>query len=197
MKLQKTVISKLLSICSNVNAAPLCEAAGSGYLDIVKYFVGRGADVNAKTGYGFIYATPLMRASESGHLDIVKYLVENGADVNFKTSRHAIFATGKEANINDDSSFTALYKAIENGHSDIVKYLVENGANIDAVEHRALSIAKQKLSTQKSLPLTVRFTSAQKKKYQEIIEYLESKKVNQTNAIPSTENKRIAPSVRR
>ncbi len=85
-------------------------------MDIVKYLIEKGADVNAKDYYG---VTALMYAALYGHLDIVKYLVEHGADVNAK-------------NVNGD---LALMYASNYGHTDIVKYLVEKGSDVNAKEY--------------------------------------------------------------
>jgi ankyrin repeat protein len=55
------------------------------YLDVVKYLIQNGADVNAQDTYGqtaLIYAA----SNEYGVLEIVKYLVEHGADVNVKVN---------------------------------------------------------------------------------------------------------------
>jgi ankyrin repeat protein len=88
----------------------LSKACVSNNLDLVKYLVEHGVNVNARDKYG---DTALVVASgEAGRLNIVKYLVENGADVNFKA----------------DDNWTPLFAAryYENAH--IVEYLVEHGA---------------------------------------------------------------------
>ena len=57
-----------------------------GYVEIAKYLVENGADVNAPTSKGGW--TPLYHGKrEDGYFEMVKYLVENGADVNAPTSR--------------------------------------------------------------------------------------------------------------
>ena len=55
------------------------EAAIHGDLEVVKYLVAKGADVNAMHRGGL---TPLMTAATRGRLDVVKFLVDKGADVN-------------------------------------------------------------------------------------------------------------------
>ncbi|MCR4555915.1 MAG: ankyrin repeat domain-containing protein [Alphaproteobacteria bacterium] len=84
----------------------LFYAIKSGSLDMVRYLVEHGADVNERD-----YDTPLMRASECGNLNIVKYLVECGAKI--------------ETPVCD----SALKHAIEHHHLDIVKYLLKHGAD--------------------------------------------------------------------
>ena len=51
----------------------------SGQLEVVKWLVEKGADVNATNKDG---RTVLHSAADSGQLDVVKWLVEKGADVN-------------------------------------------------------------------------------------------------------------------
>jgi len=50
----------------------------------VRWLLGKGAEVNAKTSDG---ATPLHKAAAAGKLDITQILVEAGADPALKTSR--------------------------------------------------------------------------------------------------------------
>ena len=90
----------------------LFYASSKGYLDIVKYLINNGADVNSMGGRGIF---SLYTASSKGHLDIVKYLIDNGADVNLTTN----------------IGLSSLYHSICNGHLDIVKYLIDNGANFN------------------------------------------------------------------
>ena len=57
------------------------KASAQGYLEIVKYLVGIGANVNATNNVG---ETALIWASAQGNLELVKYLVVKGANVNAK-----------------------------------------------------------------------------------------------------------------
>jgi ankyrin repeat protein len=86
-------------------------AATYGHLEVVKYLVQNGANVNNNSA--------LRWAAYNGHLEIVKFLLENGANV------HAW---------ND----SALRSAAENGHLEIVEFLVQNGANVHANNNSAL-----------------------------------------------------------
>jgi len=72
-------------------------------LDIVKYFVDKGADVNS------ISNLPLIRSASAGKFDIFKYLIDKGA------------------NIRIGSVLTA---ACDRGNINIVKYILENGGNV-------------------------------------------------------------------
>jgi len=89
-------------------------ASREGNLDVIKFLVDKGADVNSKDKDGY---APLNRAALAGHLDIVKYLVnKGGADVNAK----------------DEDGNTPLYYAAGKGHLDIVKFLVNKGADVNS-----------------------------------------------------------------
>lgn len=86
-------------------------AAKKGHLDIVKYFLHKGIDVNAK---GDIFDSgPLNGAAGAGHIEIVKYLVENGAELDVTLAKR-----------------NPLFGAIYGGHRDVVVFLVEEGMDI-------------------------------------------------------------------
>ncbi|TAL29616.1 MAG: ankyrin repeat domain-containing protein [Spirochaetes bacterium] len=97
---------------------PLLYASSRGMLEMVKLFVEKGANVNARgpmfRGKGL---TPLMLASNHGYLGIAQYLLENKADVNMRVSPN-----GK----------TALIYACENGRADIAEELLKHGADTSA-----------------------------------------------------------------
>lgn len=86
-----------------------CLAVMHGHIDIVRFLVGKGVDVNRN-------GTMLQWAASYGknqNLDILKFLVEEcGADVNARWDR-------------------PIYYAAEHGHLDRVKYLIEHGADVD------------------------------------------------------------------
>ena len=54
------------------------QASEKGNLEMVRYLVGKGAKVKARTKYG---KTALIFAAEGGYLDVVGYLVDQGADI--------------------------------------------------------------------------------------------------------------------
>ncbi|KAL9035119.1 MAG: hypothetical protein Q9180_005031 [Flavoplaca navasiana] len=99
---------------------PLHLAVGFGYNEMVRLFVTRGADVEAK-GYGG-YATeevPLHVAVEQGRLSIVIYLLSLHANIEARS----------------DFKETPLIMAASSRDPDIVRYLLERGARVDPVDH--------------------------------------------------------------
>jgi ankyrin repeat protein len=69
---------------ANVNARgnsgmPLFLAAGEGKLEVVRYLLDEGADVNAQENRA---GTALIEAAYSGHVDVIKELLLRGADIN-------------------------------------------------------------------------------------------------------------------
>jgi ankyrin repeat protein len=98
----------------NRNGMPgLIIAAGSGHEEVVRLLLDRGADVAAKTEYGW---TALHWAAESGHEAVMRLLLDQGADIAAK----------------DERGRTALHWAAENGHEAVVRLLLDQGADIAA-----------------------------------------------------------------
>ncbi|KAF2720013.1 hypothetical protein K431DRAFT_192823, partial [Polychaeton citri CBS 116435] len=62
---------------------PLSSAAHSGFLEVVKLLLDKGADSSIASSRGW---TPLNSAADEGHLDVVRLLLDNGADIS-TTSR--------------------------------------------------------------------------------------------------------------
>ncbi|VDK40693.1 unnamed protein product [Taenia asiatica] len=91
---------------------PLWCAAAANYLEIVRFLVDRGADVNRTT---ITNSTALRAACFDGHEEVVRYLVERGANVE-TPNRH---------------EHTCLMIACFRGHENIVKYLLSRGARVN------------------------------------------------------------------
>lgn len=66
-----------------LDRTPLIAAAQSGHLEVVKYLLDAGADINALTQMNRddkIGDTAIARAVREGHLEVVKLLLDRGAD---------------------------------------------------------------------------------------------------------------------
>jgi ankyrin repeat protein len=61
----------------------LIEAAKSGYLDVVEFFVKSGTDIHALGEYAFC------NAAGNGHLEVVKFLVSKCSTKNTKEEKEA------------------------------------------------------------------------------------------------------------
>ena len=94
---------------------PLFLAAAYSHLDILRYLVENGADINACSDD---HCTPLMIAIKMGHINVATYLVEHGAKVDLK----------------DDRGCTALHHAMYYYHHDrleVCSCLIERGADVN------------------------------------------------------------------
>ncbi|ORX79282.1 ankyrin, partial [Anaeromyces robustus] len=92
---------------------PLYNACINGNLNIFKYLIEHGSDINKEDWHD---KPPLFIACENGNIDFVYYLVKKlGVDIN------------KENNKGE----TPIFVAYENGHENIVKYLTEHEHSVD------------------------------------------------------------------
>lgn len=86
------------------------EAARYGHLDLVRWFLDNGAEINFDSK-GQQTCNTLSTAASGGHLDVVKLLVEGGANI------HA-----------SKAGMNALMLAEMSGHHDVAEYLRSLGA---------------------------------------------------------------------
>ena len=105
----------------------LQEACYAGNLDIVKFLIDIGADVNAWIG---TRGTALLSATLANHKQIAELLIANGADVN---RRNYI-------------GQSILHFACQEGNKEIVQLLIDNKAYIEALNNYGqtpLNLAQQ------------------------------------------------------
>jgi ankyrin repeat protein len=88
-----------------------------GNLEIVKFLLDSGADINAISKNGFS-ATPLQGAAAFQKIDLARLLIARGANVNCR---------GQEG-------VTPLHEVAGNGELEFARLLLEHGANINAKE---------------------------------------------------------------
>jgi len=135
---------------ANENGATLLHlAAGAcGDLEIVKYLISKGAEINSVTPG----CTPLhlVAASPTG-VKIINYLISKGADVNAKerngfTPLHlaahtnvnvdifkCLVSQGAEVNAKGSGGLTPLHMAaVQNPNIEVLEYLISQGADLTA-----------------------------------------------------------------
>jgi ankyrin repeat protein len=132
----------------------LAMACQYNLVDIAKYLMDHGAEINLRTNTGH---TPVMAAA-SGSEELFNLLLEKGADPLVRlengTSAFTMLITGilmervsfqaadkliaagadvdESANAGAMEGYTCLMMAARNQRPDLVKYLAENGADVNA-----------------------------------------------------------------
>lgn len=117
-------VKLLMSYCANMNeshdemefATPFCLAVIKNHVDILHYFIEKGADVNDRSSGSACPA--IVFAAVYGSVESLEVLIRAGADVNMP----------------DCDNQTAIYFAAYHGHHDIVKALKEAGACCDMAD---------------------------------------------------------------
>lgn len=94
---------------------PIGLAAFFGRVDVVRYLLSTGAEVNA-VSKNRMRVMPLHSAVAGRHLSIARMLIEHGADVN----------------VAQQDGFTPLHGAAQNGQEEMVTLLLDRGAQVDA-----------------------------------------------------------------
>ena len=125
----------------------LINSVMHGELDLIKYSLKNGSDINAG------YSSPIKEAAHYGHLEILKYLEATGANI-FVHDNHPLrlaasfghlevikYLIGRGADIHSYENFSLII-SIKNGNFEIVKYLVDNGADIINHKTRCLKVAR-------------------------------------------------------
>ncbi|EAY05670.1 hypothetical protein TVAG_216460 [Trichomonas vaginalis G3] len=99
---------------------PITNACWGGNVDIIKYLLSIGCDVNSVDNDK---KSCLLTAAANGNLDAVKLLISLGADKNMK----------------DKYGSNAIVLASINGHTEIIKYLHSIGFDVNSVDNEQIS----------------------------------------------------------
>ena len=130
---------------------------GNGNLELVKYLVEKGIDINAKDNDG---ETALFKSYEN--FDISKYLIEKGLDINAKndegnnplliscmcpyiaTVEFLIKECKADIDVRDNDGNTPLHLVFECEYPEIeiIEFLLDNGANINAKNNRGENVLR-------------------------------------------------------
>ena len=162
-----------------IDNSALLRSVRRNKIDMVRKYLEKGADVNAKDDSGFF---PLLIAVDNNNYDMEKLLISKGADLNLKTGKiygkkgivdygtalmystklglyeisKLLIVSGADLNIQNEDGKTALMIAAERGNEKLTKLLISKGAdvNIKSVDKMtALSYAVRygKIQTAKKL----------------------------------------------
>ena len=100
-------------------------AAANGHVEMVKFLLAKGADVNVQDASNDSVYTPLLVAASKSNAEMVKVLLDHGADINQK---------------GDHFQGTALQlvlwrvKEVEQKSIDTIKLLLDRGLDVDVTD---------------------------------------------------------------
>ncbi len=133
---------------------PLSYAAQLGYLEVVKYLIAKGANVQSQDKTG---KSPLLWAAENGQLETVKVLVQY-CDVRVEVCNNKLTALHYAAcyghlqlvkylvglnkldlESQSKNGRTPLVWAYDCDHLEVVEFLLEKGAKIDVIDEDGIS----------------------------------------------------------
>ena len=124
-------VQRLIADGANINAVsgagrtPLMSATAYGYINIVRFLLENGADINTKDTHNGWTALMFSAGFENEEFEIAQMLIENGADVNEISTKHGA---------------TALMMACQNCHSKIARLLIETpNINLNIVSNGGLT----------------------------------------------------------
>jgi ankyrin repeat protein len=140
---------KLVNTKDSVGRTPLHRASRGVHLEVIKYLVQKGADINVLDKNGIAAMHSL---AARGHGEAIAFLIQKGAKVNIGDSMNTtplhyaciygrkdavvlLVKNGAGLEIIDDYKRTPLLLAArESGDLDIARFLVKKGANVNAID---------------------------------------------------------------
>jgi ankyrin repeat protein len=136
-------------------ASALMHACVRGYVDIAKYIIDKGADLNLRNDQG---NDALIVSINHNHFELGEYLINKGANVNAKNKR----------------GFTPLMMATSKGSLKLTKMLVERGAIVNMINKDKAATALDFAYVGWNLSSSFK-DKVQRKEYNEIIKYIKLK----------------------
>ena len=151
----RSIINKNKAILNDIEDSKgntlLNVAVIEGHIEIVKYLVSDGADLNQQDSSE---ETPLIIAIKEGKLDLIAYFLSQGADVNVKvyfneTPLHKavdkgeleivklVVTNGADLNLKNNQKETPLFVAVESNQTNVAEYLISQGADVNIKNQRA------------------------------------------------------------
>jgi len=113
----------------NNDMTPLEFAVRRGDVEMVKFLVSKGADIDDS----------LRSAASAGHLEVVKFLVSTGANVDDPKPLNSAASAGHlevvKYLVSKSDHFSgafALHEAIRGDHLDVIDFLVSKGVDVNA-----------------------------------------------------------------
>ncbi|RLU18410.1 hypothetical protein DMN91_008767 [Ooceraea biroi] len=95
-------------------------ASHKSNLEMVRYLVDKGFDINDKTSFGY---TPMQIAATEGHKDTIEFFLSKGLNIN-------------DLGTNNQ---TLLHYATTRGHLAVVEYLISQGIDVNAQDKNGVS----------------------------------------------------------
>ena len=133
---------------------PMTAAAYKGYIDMVKYLLSMGADINGVNKWN---NNALLNAAQTGNVELGKLLIEKGANLeaigpyhqtpllcalDYNKPEFALMTINKGANIHvkDNENQQAIEYASWYANPRVIKALVEKGSDVNYVSRNNSSI---------------------------------------------------------
>ena len=137
-------------------ATRLHVAASKGQVDVAKFLIDKGADVNVhERKWAF---TPLHMAAKMGHKDVVELLLANGADVQVQcmggptpldmavlfTDRkdvvELLVARGGDFKYLRQDGRSPLHSSVRSDHWNVAEWLINRGADVNTRDKRGSTV---------------------------------------------------------
>lgn len=146
----------LLNTVSHGGERVLHIAVYDGQIEIAKFLIAIGADVNVTDSYDYtpLHLSIYRKLEETPEIsqqkqEIAELLMSKGADVNARTIEgvtplysaayeglvgiaRLLIDNGADVNAGDDYNYTPLHMAVYGGYNELVELLITGGANVDA-----------------------------------------------------------------